>query len=465
MGLGLRKDASMTMEHRPDPSAGGPASQIGGSDAGTVRAAYEVLKGSARRGIVGRILPFLGPAFIAAVAYVDPGNFATNIQGGAQYGYLLLWVIVASNLMAMLIQSLSAKLGIATGRNLAELVRERYPRWAVVLMWLLMEVVAMATDLAEFLGAAVGFQLLFRMPLLWGGIATGVLTFVILGLERRGFRPLEAVISALVGVIALSYVLETFLERGTLDYGAVLRNSVIPGFEGNGSIVLAAGILGATVMPHVIFLHSALTQGRIVTKDPVMLRRLFRYELLDVAIAMGIAGCVNMAMLIMAAATFHHAGLKEVGTLEQAYKTLTPLLGSAAGWIFAVSLLASGLSSSAVGTLAGQVIMQGFVHRQIPVWMRRALTMLPSLFVIARGYSPTEVLVYSQVVLSFGIPFALVPLLGFTRRTDVMGVLANHPVTTAATGFVAAVIIGLNAYLLYDPVMSLVHALVNGGAR
>ncbi|MGC8668254.1 MAG: Nramp family divalent metal transporter [Chthonomonadales bacterium] len=455
----------MTTEHQTDPPSHSPGSQVGAGDAGTVRAAYEVLRGTARRGLIRRILPFLGPAFIAAVAYVDPGNFATNIQGGAQYGYLLLWVIVASNLMAMLIQSLSAKLGIATGRNLAELVREHYPRWAVVLMWLLMEVVAMATDLAEFLGAAVGFQLLFRMPLIWGGIATGVVTFVILGLERRGFRPLEAVISALVGVIAAAYVVETFMERGSLDYAAILRSSVIPRLEGGGSVVLAAGILGATVMPHVIFLHSALTQGRIVTKDPLLLRRLFRYELLDVGLAMGIAGCVNMAMLIMAAATFHHAGLRDVGTLEEAYKTLAPLLGSAASWIFATALLASGLSSSAVGTLAGQVIMQGFVHRQIPVWMRRALTMLPSLFVIARGYSPTDVLVYSQVVLSFGIPFALLPLLGFTRRAEVMGVLANHSITTLVTAIVAAVIIGLNCYLLYAPVMSLVHSFVAGGAR
>jgi len=453
----------MTTEHRTDPSAQGGEVHVRAGDAETVRAAHEVLRGSGRRGVIARILPFLGPAFIAAVAYVDPGNFATNIQGGAQYGYLLLWVIVASNLMAMLIQSLSAKLGIATGRNLAELVREHYPRWAVVCMWLLMEGVAMATDLAEFLGAAVGFQLLFRMPLLWGGIATGVATFVILGLERKGFRPLEAVITALVGVIAVSYVVETFMERNTLDLGAVLRSSVIPRLEGGGSVVLAAGILGATVMPHVIFLHSALTQGRIVTKDPVLLRRLFGYELLDVAIAMGIAGCVNMAMLVMAASTFHHAGLKEVGTLEEAYKTLTPLLGSAASWIFAISLLASGLSSSAVGTLAGQVIMQGFVHRQIPVWLRRALTMLPSLFVIARGYSPTDVLVYSQVVLSFGIPFALLPLLGFTRRRQVMGVLVNHPLTTLVTVAVAAIIMSLNCYLLYAPVMSLVHMLASGG--
>ncbi|HLY66653.1 MAG TPA: Nramp family divalent metal transporter, partial [Chloroflexota bacterium] len=406
-----------------------------------MRAAAEVLSGESRRGRLARIWPFLGPAFIACVAYVDPGNFATNIQGGAQFGYMLLWVVVASNLMAMLVQALSAKLGIATGRNLAELFRERYSRPVVIGMWLLMELVAMATDLAEFLGAAVGFQLLFHVPLIVGGLLTGIATFIILGLERHGFRPVEAVISALVGIIAIAYVAETFLDRPS--WSQIAYHSVVPQLFGKGSVFLATGILGATVMPHVIFLHSALTQGRIVTREPDKMRRLYRFELADVLIAMGLAGFVNAAMLIMAAATFHQHGHAEVGEIEEAFKTLKPLLGSAASWIFAVSLLASGLSSSTVGTMAGQIMMQGFVHRQIPVWLRRAVTMAPSLVVIALGVSPTDAITYSQVILSFGLPFALIPLLVFTRRRETMGVLTNHRLTTAVAGVVTALIISL----------------------
>ncbi len=416
------------------------------ADAGTVRAAGDVLAGNSRHGLLKRIWPFLGPAFIACVAYVDPGNFATNIQAGAKYGYLLLWVVVASNLMAMLVQALSAKLGIATGRNLAEICREEFPRPVVYAMWALSELVAMATDLAEFLGAAVGFQLLFHIPLLWGGLITAVVTFVILGLERHGFRPLEAVITVLVGVIAASYVIETFLDRP--DWLLLAHHAVIPQLPDRESVLLATGILGATVMPHVIFLHSALTQGRIVTRDEAQLRRLFRFEVLDVVIAMGLAGFVNAAMLVMAAATFHRHGLTAVGTIEEAHRTLEPLLGRASSWVFAVSLLASGLSSSTVGTMAGQVIMQGFLHRHIPIWIRRLVTMLPSLAVIAMGLDATRTLVISQVVLSFGIPFALVPLVVFTRRKEIMGVLVNHPVTTVLGSLVALVIITLNGVLL-----------------
>ncbi len=422
--------------------------EVRAADERTLRAAAEVLQGQSRAAWYRRLWPFLGPAFIASVAYVDPGNYATNIQGGAQFGYMLLWVVAASNLMAMLVQALSAKLGIATGRNLAELCREQYPRWVVWNMWVLMEVVAMATDLAEFIGAAVGFNLLFGIPLLPAGLLTGVMTFAILALERHGFRPLEAVISAMVGVIAVCYLIETVLDRP--DWGLLAYHSVVPTFHGSESVLLATGILGATVMPHVIFLHSALTQGRIVTRKPEELRRLFRFECVDVSLAMGVAGLVNMAMLIMAAATFFRTGLTSVGTIEEAYKTLTPLLGSAASWVFAISLLASGLSSSTVGTMSGQVVMQGFIHRQIPVWFRRLFTMVPALVVIAMGLDPTRTLVISQVVLSFGLPFALVPLVQFTSRGDLMGVLVNRRLTTLVAGLVTLLIVALNVFLLYQ---------------
>ncbi len=412
----------------------------------TVTAAIEVLEGTSKKGLLARVLPFLGPAFIASVAYMDPGNFATNIQGGAKYGYMLIWVIVASNLMAMLIQSLSAKLGIATGLNLAEHCREQFPQPVVWGMWVIAEVVAMATDLAEFLGAALGFYLLFHIPLLAAGILTAIVTFLILGLERYGFRPLEAVITAFVGVIALSYLAETFIVKP--DWGLIGYHVIIPQFSGTESVLLATGILGATVMPHVIYLHSALMQGRIVTRDPQQLRRLYRFELLDVAIAMGAAGLINAAMLIMAASTFFVHGLTDIGTIEEAHRTLEPLLGGASSWIFAISLLASGLSSSTVGTMAGQVIMQGFIRRQIQPWIRRLVTMIPSLIVIAIGLEPTRTLVLSQVVLSFGLPFAVIPLVMFTARKDIMGVLVNRRATTVLASAVAALIVALNLFLL-----------------
>jgi len=410
--------------------------------------AQDVLSGKAPKGKLRRLLPFLGPAFIASVAYMDPGNFATNIQGGAQFGYMLLWVILASNLIAMLIQTLSAKLGIASGKNLAEHCREQFRPRSVFLMWLLAEVVAMATDLAEFLGAALGFSLLFGIPLWIGGILTAIATFLILSLERFGFRPLEALITALVGVIAVSYLVEMLLVKPPV--GEVLFHSVVPQFSGSESILLAAGILGATVMPHAIFLHSSLTQSRIVVKEAGKLHRLFRYEVADVVIALGLAGLINGAMLIMAAATFHAQGLTGVGTIEEAHKTLQPLLGRAASWVFAISLLASGLSSASVGTMAGQVIMQGFLKRKIPSWIRRLVTMVPSLIVIAIGLDPTRTLVVSQVVLSFGLPFAVIPLVMFTRRKDIMGVLVNRGLTTILAGLAAVLVVALDAYLLYQ---------------
>jgi manganese transport protein len=426
------------------------ATQAKPGDVGTIQAAAEVLDGHSRKGRFARLLPFLGPAFIASVAYMDPGNFATNIQGGAEFGYRLLWVVVLSNLMAMLIQTLSAKLGIATGLNLAEHCRNHYPRFVVIAMWVLMEIVAMATDLAEFLGAAIGFNLLLGIPLFPAGILTAIVTFVILGLSRYGFRPLEAVITALVGVVAVSYLVETVWVRPA--WGKVIFHAVVPQFAGSESVLLATGILGATVMPHVIFLHSSLTQNRIIVRKPAQLRRLFHFEVMDVILAMGVAGLVNAAMLMMAASTFFDHGLTTIGTIEEAHRTLEPMMGRAASVVFALSLLASGLASSSVGTMAGQVIMQGFLHTHVAAWIRRLVTMIPSLVVIAVGLDPTRTLVISQVVLSFGLPFAVVPLVYFTARRDLMGVLANRRVTTAGASAVAAVIIALNLYLLYQSV-------------
>ncbi len=414
----------------------------------TRTSAEEVLARSGRRGRIRRLLPFLGPAFIASIAYMDPGNFATNISGGAQFGFMLLWVILASNLIAMLIQTLSAKLGIASGKNLAEHCREQFRRPVVVSMWILAEIVAMATDLAEFLGAAIGFYLLLGVPLWIAALLTAVATFLILSLERFGFRPLEMVISGFVGIIAVSYLVETILDRPPI--GQVLFHMVVPELRGPESVLLAVGILGATVMPHAIYLHSALMQNRIVVREPGKLRRLLRFEIADVSIAMGIAGLINMAMLVMAAATFFSKGITSMGSLVEAHKTLEPLLGKAASWVFGVSLLASGLSSSTVGTMAGQVIMQGFVQRRIPAWIRRLATMVPSLVVIAIGLDPSRTLVFSQVVLSFGLPFAIIPLVMFTRRKDLMGVLVNKPLTTMFAGLAAALIVGLNLYLLYQ---------------
>ncbi len=393
-----------------------------------------------------RILPFLGPAFIACVAYIDPGNFATNIAGGSRFGYTLVWVIVAANLLAMLIQTLSAKLGIATGRNLPELCRERFSRRTTVFLWLQAEAIAMATDLAEFLGAALGFHLLFGWGLFPSALVSGVAAFLILGLQRFGFRPFEAVIAVLVGVIGACYVAElTFAHP---DYGAVLKHAVDPQFGGSEGLLLAVGILGATVMPHVIYLHSALTQDRLVPETDEDAQTLLRYTRIDVVIAMTIAGVINISMLVMAASTFFKSGLLHVASIEVAHRTLQPILGGASSAIFALALLASGLSSSAVGTLSGQVVMQGFIRRQIPVAVRRLVTMIPAFVVIGIGVDPSRTLVLSQVVLSFGIPFALIPLVIFTARSDVMGPLVNRRITTAAAAAITVMIVALNVFLL-----------------
>jgi manganese transport protein len=393
-----------------------------------------------------RLLPFLGPAFVACVAYVDPGNFATNIAGGSKFGYTLVWVIVLSNLMAMLIQTLSAKLGIATGRNLPEVCREQFPRRVTLGLWVQAELIAMATDLAEFLGAALGFHLLFGIGLFPAALITGATTFAILGLQRFGFRPFEAVITAFLGVILICYVAELWFAHP--DFAQVGKHAVLPQFQGSESVLIAVGILGATVMPHVIYLHSALTQRRIIPQDEADAKTIYRYTRVDVLIAMTLAGLINMSMLVVAASVFFGRGLHNVESLEGAHKTLEPLLGSASSALFALALIASGLSSSTVGTLAGQVVMQGFIRRRIPITVRRLVTMLPALIVIAIGLDPSRTLVISQVVLSFGIPFALIPLVLFTSRRKIMGTLVNHPATTAVACVVAALISGLNVFLL-----------------
>ena len=407
-------------------------------------AGERVLRGHSRSKL--RLLPFLGPAFVACVAYIDPGNFATNIAGGSKFGFTLLWVIVASNLMAMLVQMLSAKLGIATGRNLPEVCREQFSRRTSIGLWLQAEAIAMATDLAEFLGAAIGFQLLLGIGLFPAAIITAIAAFLILGLQRFGFRPFEAVIIVFVAVIGFCYIGELFMAHP--PWGTVGIHAIRPEFQGSESVLLAVGILGATVMPHVIYLHSALTQNRVIPDSDNEAKRLMRYTRVDVIVAMSIAGAINAAMLIMAATVFFDSGHNNVDSLEGAHKTLEPILGGAAGVLFALALLASGLSSSTVGTLSGQVVMQGFIRRKIPVFVRRAVTMLPALIVIAIGLDPSRTLVISQVVLSFGIPFALIPLVIFTSKKKLMGVLVNHPVTTAAAALVALLISALNLFLL-----------------
>jgi len=393
-----------------------------------------------------RMLPFLGPAFIACVAYIDPGNFATNIAGGSKFGYQLVWVIVAANILAMLIQTLSAKLGIATQKNLPEVCREQFSRRTSFGLWIQAEAIAMATDLAEFLGAAVGIHLLTGMALFPAAVIAGICAFAILGLQRFGFRPLEAVIASFVGVIGICYLAELIFANP--DWGQVFEHAVTPQFSSGEAVLLSVGILGATVMPHVIYLHSALTQDRIVAESDEDARTLLRYTRIDVLIAMSIAGLINVAMLVMAASTFYKTGLLGIDSLEGAHKTLEPILGGASSVLFALALIASGLSSSAVGTLSGQVVMQGFVNWQIPIFIRRLVTMIPAFVVIALGVDPSRTLVLSQVVLSFGIPFALIPLVYFTSRKDVMGVLVNRRITTAAASVVAFAIVCLNIFLL-----------------
>jgi manganese transport protein len=389
---------------------------------------------------------FLGPAFVAAVAYIDPGNFATNIQAGSEFGYQLVWVVVAANLAAIVIQTQSAKLGLVSGRSLPEHIRDGAQRPVVLLAWVGAEIVAMATDLAELLGAGLGVQLLTGVPLFPATLIGAAGTVLLLGLQQRGARTFEAVIAALIAVIGVSYLVETIM--GKPDLGAAVSSFLPPRLGSREAVLLATGILGATVMPHVIYLHSALMQHRAERADVVRLRRMLRAQRLDVAVALGLAGVVNVLMVMLAAATFHTRGLTHVSGIEQAHRTLTPILGRASSVVFAVSLLASGLSASAVGTFAGQTIMRGFLHRTVPLWLRRLVTMLPALGVAALGADPTRALVISQVVLSFGIPQALIPLAWLTGRASVMGALRNGFAVSLPVWGLALLITALNISLL-----------------
>jgi manganese transport protein len=433
----------------PPPAADPTVENVLPGEAAVAEAARRSLAGEVRG--VGRIWPFLGPAFIAAVAYIDPGNFATNIAGGAKFGYLLLWVVLAANLVAMLVQTQSAKLGIATGRNLAELCRERFSRRTSIGLWVQAEIVAMATDVAEVVGAALGLNLIYGIPLFPAGLIAGAGAFAILALQRMGFRRLEAGITALVGVVVVSFLVELF--NADPDGGEVARHLFVPGLSGTESLLLATGIVGATVMPHVVYLHSALTQRRIVGRDDEEKRRILRFEKVDVVIALSIAGVVNLSMMIVAAALFHEGGLTGIDSIEGAYDGFRTLVSGGAATAFGIALLASGFASSSVGTMAGQVVMQGFIRRRIPIFVRRAITLAPALLVLAIGFNPTDALVLSQVVLSFGIPFALVPLLLIARDRELMGALASPPWLSAVCGLLAAVIIGFNVFLLADLVI------------
>ncbi len=433
---------------RAIPPPANPAEIALPGEARVADAAARSLAGH-RRGLRS-VLPFLGPAFVASVAYVDPGNFATNVAAGAAYGYLLMWVVLTASLMAMLIQTMSAKLGIATGMNLPEVCRARYSRRVSRGLWAQAELIAMATDLAEFLGAALGFNLLFGIPLFAAGVLTGVCSFAILALQARGARPLEIAITMFVGVILVGFAVQFVLADPSAR--GIAEGLGVPRFDGTESVLLATGILGATVMPHVIYLHSALTQRRVLGRSESERRRIFHFERIDVVIAMSIAGVINLSMLVMAAAVFHSRGLTGVKDIDEVFHRLGDLVGPHAQIAFGVALLASGLSSSSVGTLAGQVVMQGFIRRQIPVFARRAITMAPALIVLAIGVNPSRVLVLSQVLLSFGIPFALIPLLHFCRDPRLMGGLVNRRSTTMAATVVTALIVGLNLFLIVQTV-------------
>ncbi|HKD30959.1 MAG TPA: Nramp family divalent metal transporter [Xanthobacteraceae bacterium] len=415
----------------------------GSLTARSIAAAREVLAG--RRSGLWAHLAFVGPAVVASIAYVDPGNFATNIQAGAKYGYHLLWVVLAANLIAMLFQALSAKLGIVTGRNLAEMCRDEFPPAVVWTMWVVSELAAMATDLAEFLGGAIGLSLLLQLPLLVGMAVTACITYGILMFERSGFRPIELIVGSLVGLIALCYLIEMFIAP--VDWGAAAYHAVVPKLADAEALLLAVGIIGATVMPHAVYLHSALTQARTPVRNEVETRQVLRFSNQEVVVALAVAGLVNMAMVMMASSAFH-AGHPDVAEIETAYHTLTPLLGGAASALFLLSLIASGISSSTVGTMAGQMIMQGFVGFRIPLVVRRLVTMAPAFVVVALGVNTTRALVISQVVLSIALPLPMVALLMFTRRPDIMGAFANRRVTNVAALLGTIVVLALNMFLI-----------------
>lgn len=394
---------------------------------------------------IRKVLPFLGPAFIAAIAYIDPGNFATNITAGSTYGYMLLWVILFSNLMAMLIQSLSAKLGIATGKNLPEIARQEFPKPVSYGLWIQGELVIMATDLAEFIGAALGIYLLFGIPMLQSALIAAVGSFAILELQRRGVRSLEAGIAGMLMIVVVSFAVQTFYAHP--DASSILTGFITPQFQGTNSILLAAGILGATVMPHAIYLHSALTQRRVIGKTDTERKKIYQFEKIDIVIAMVIAGAINASMLIISAALFfkHEMIIEDLGI---AYEQFGHLIGPGSAVLFGIGLLIAGLSSSSVGTMSGDVIMQGYINFRIPIYIRRLITMIPPLAIIASGVNPTTALVVSQVVLSFGIAFALVPLIMFTSSKRIMGSLVNRRLVTGLAWIIAGLIIVLNLFLL-----------------
>ena len=409
----------------------------------TVATARQVLAG--QRGGLPAYWAFAGPAVIASIAYMDPGNFATNIQAGAKYGYGLLWVVLLANVIAMLFQALSAKLGIVTGRNLAELCRDHFPRPVVWAMWIVSEIAAMATDLAEFLGGAIGLALLLHMPLFAGMTVTAVVTYGLLMCERFGFRPIELIIGAMVSVIGLCYLVEMFIAP--VDWASAAVHTFTPQLADAEALLLAVGIIGATVMPHAVYLHSGLTQGRMPVRDDGERRKVLRFSNQEVIVALTVAGLVNMAMVMMASSAFH-AGHPEVAEIETAYHTLTPLLGAAAAGVFLLSLVVSGVSASTVGTMAGQMIMQGFVGFRIPIWVRRLVTMLPAFVVVGLGANATNALVISQVVLSIALPLPMIALLIFTGRRDIMGAFTNGRLTRAAALAATIVVLGLNTFLI-----------------
>jgi manganese transport protein len=413
----------------------------------TVAIARQVLAG--QRGGMRAYLVFAGPAVIASIAYIDPGNFATNIQAGAKYGYGLLWVVLLANLIAMLFQALSAKLGIVTGRNLAEMCRDQFPRPVVWAMWAVSEIAAMATDLAEFLGGAIGLSLLFQTPLLVGMIITAIVTYGILMFEGFGFRPIELIIGSLVSVIGLCYLIEMFIAP--VDWVSAAYHTVVPQIADADALLLAVGIIGATVMPHAVYLHSGLTQARMPVRDDAERRKVLRFSNQEVIAALVVAGLINMAMVMMASGAFH-AGHPDVAEIETAYHTLTPLLGIGAAGVFLLSLIASGIASSTVGTMAGQMIMQGFVGFKIPIWVRRLVTMLPAFVVVALGANATNTLVISQVMLSIALPLPMISLLMFTRRDDIMGQFANGRLTHVAALIGTAVVLLLNIFLIVQTI-------------
>ena len=391
------------------------------------------------------MLSFVGPAVVASIAYMDPGNFATNIQAGAGYGYSLLWVVAVANIVAMLFQAMSAKLGLVTGRNLAELCRESLPRRYVYAMWGLSEIAAMATDLAEFVGGAIGVSLLLHLPMMASMLVTGAVTYGLLQFERKGFRPLELVIAALVGVIGLSYLAELLIAP--VHWPSVFLHTFKPSIPDSNALTISVGIIGATVMPHVLFLHSGLTQNRVTPRNEHERVKLLKFSNIEVVLALGVAGLINMAMVIMASSAFHQ-GHSDIASIETAWHTLTPLLGGAAAGLFLAALIASGISSSVVGTMAGQMIMQGFVGFRIPVGVRRLVTMVPAFAVVAWGVDATRALVLSQVVLSIALPVPMIALLWFTSRRDLMGVYRNSLLTNVAAVVGTVAVLVLNGVLL-----------------